>query len=43
MTDVELNQLTERIIGCTYRVGSTLGYGYLEKVYENALMVALTH
>ncbi|HMO27276.1 MAG TPA: GxxExxY protein [Tepidisphaeraceae bacterium] len=42
MTDAELNRLTERIIGCAYRVGSALGYGYLEKVYENAMMVALT-
>ena len=29
--------LTERIIGCAYRVANTLGPGFLEKVYENAL------
>jgi GxxExxY protein len=29
--------LTEQIIGCAYAVGNTLGYGFLEKVYENAL------
>ncbi len=32
-----LNNLTERIIGCAFTVGTTLGPGYLEKVYENAL------
>ncbi len=33
----ELNQITEKIIGCSYRVSNTLGGGFLEKVYENAL------
>jgi GxxExxY protein len=33
----EFNDLTEKIIGCAYRVGKTLGCGFLEKVYENAL------
>lgn len=32
-----LNGLSERIIGCAYKVANTLGYGFLEKVYENAL------
>jgi len=32
-----LNEVSERIIGCAYRVSNTLGYGFLEKVYENAL------
>lgn len=32
-----LNSITERIIGCAFSVGNTLGPGYLEKVYENAL------
>lgn len=31
--------LTERIIGCAYKVGNTLGRGFLERVYENALAV----
>ncbi len=30
--------LTERIIGCAYRVSNALGVGFLEKVYENALV-----
>ena len=40
-TDLDINKLTELVIGCAYRVGSTLGGGFLEKVYENALMVEL--
>jgi GxxExxY protein len=40
-TDLDINKLTEVVIGCAYRVGSTLGGGFLEKVYENALMVEL--
>jgi GxxExxY protein len=32
-----INQVTEVIIGCAYRVANTLGHGFLEKVYENAL------
>ncbi len=34
----ELNRVTERIIGCAFVVGNTLGVGFLEKVYENALV-----
>ena len=34
-------ELTERIIGAFYKVYNTLGYGFLEKVYENALVHAL--
>ena len=32
-----LDLLTEKIIGCCYTVATTLGSGFLEKVYENAL------
>jgi GxxExxY protein len=32
-----LNPLLTRIIGCGLRVAGTLGNGFLEKVYENAL------
>ena len=31
------NQWTETIIGCAFRVANTLGPGFVEKVYENAL------
>jgi len=34
---MELEQITEKIIGCAYKVSNTLGNGFLEKVYENAL------
>lgn len=33
--------VTERIIRCTYHVSNTLGSGFLEKVYENALAIEL--
>lgn len=31
------DDLTEKIIACAYQVSNTLGCGFLEKVYENAL------
>ena len=34
-------ELTGRILKCAFRVQNTLGCGFLEKVYENAMMVAL--
>ena len=34
-------ELTSQIIEAFYRVNNTLGYGFLEKVYENALAVEL--
>jgi GxxExxY protein len=37
-----LNEITERILRCVYRVANTLGSGFLEKVYENALAHELT-
>ena len=36
-----LDQVTEKIIGCVHQVSSTLGAGFLEKVYENALALKL--
>ena len=35
------SELTDKIIKAYYNVYNTLGYGFLEKVYENALMVLL--
>jgi GxxExxY protein len=35
--DLVLNRVTERIIGCAMVVSNTLGSGFLERVYENAL------
>jgi len=32
-------ELTEKIIRIFYRIYNKLGYGFLEKVYENAMMI----
>ena len=37
----EINRITEKIIGCVHHVSNTLGSGFLEKVYENALAIEL--
>ncbi len=41
MTEDELRALTERIIGCAFKVANALGCGFLEKIYENALVIEL--
>lgn len=33
----DVNEITQKIIGCAYTVSNTLGIGFVEKVYENAL------
>jgi GxxExxY protein len=35
--ELRLNAITEKIIGCAYRVANGLGCGFLEKPYENAM------
>ena len=35
-------ELTQQIIEAAFRVHKILGYGFLEKVYQNALMIELT-
>jgi len=37
MPSPDVNLITEKIIGCSYDVSNTLGTGFVEKVYENAL------
>jgi len=37
MSQSEMNELTEKVIGCAFAVSNALGCGFLEKVYENAL------
>jgi GxxExxY protein len=37
MQVLELNAITDRVIGCSFKVANTLGSGFLERVYENAL------
>jgi GxxExxY protein len=36
---VMINNITEKIIKCAFTVSNSLGVGFLEKVYENALAV----
>ena len=36
-------ELTEKIIKAFYKVYNTLGYGFLEKVYQNALLIELVN
>ena len=38
---MQIDELTEKAIGCAYRVHNELGAGFLEKVYENALRLEL--
>jgi len=41
MDDYKYSDITKEIIGAAYEVHNTLGSGFLEKVYQNALMVEL--
>ena len=36
-----INQLTEKIIACVFHVSNTVGSGFLEKVYENPMVIEL--
>lgn len=38
---MEPNDITQTIIGCAMTVSTTLGVGFVEKVYENALLIEL--
>lgn len=40
-TQLKEADLTDKIIKAFYHVYNTLGYGFLEKVYENALAISL--
>ena len=35
-------ELTAKIIDCAYKVHKKLGFGFLESVYQNALMIELS-
>jgi GxxExxY protein len=37
--DTKYKELTEKVIGIFYKVYNNLGYGFLENVYENAMMI----
>ena len=36
---MEYKELTEKIIGCAYRVYNKMGFGYLESVYEKCMLI----
>ena len=36
-----MNRLIEKVVGAVYEVANTLGAGFLEKVYERALVAEL--
>lgn len=36
-----IDEVSEKIIGCSFAVGNRLGCGFLEKIYENALVIEL--
>ncbi|MDO8704306.1 MAG: GxxExxY protein [Sulfuricaulis sp.] len=38
---LEDKELTEKIIACAFRVHQQLGAGFVEKVYENAIIIEL--
>lgn len=40
-SDYKHAELTEKIIGAAYTVYNALGWGFLEKVYENAMFIEL--
>ncbi len=41
-TNTPINDpVSEKIIACAYKVYNTLGFGFLEKVYENSMAVEL--
>ena len=40
-TKILHSNVTEKIIEAFYKVYNTLGYGFLEKVYENAMRIEL--
>ncbi len=41
MSNYKHSDITEKIIKCFYKVYNNLGYGFLEKVYENAMFIEL--
>jgi GxxExxY protein len=38
---MKLKEITSQIIQCAFRVQNTLGFGFLEAVYQNALIIEL--
>ncbi len=34
----DIDKITEKVLGCAYKVSNALGIGFIEKIYENALV-----
>lgn len=41
MNPLAHKEITEKIIGCAFRVYNSMGFGFLESVYENCLLIEL--
>jgi GxxExxY protein len=38
---MEINEITEKVIGCIFKVSNSLGSGFVEKVYRNATFIEI--
>ena len=38
---MKYKELTEKIIGCAYKVYNKMGYGFLESVYEKCMLIEI--
>ncbi len=38
---VEYKDITEKVIGCAYKVYNKMGFGFLESIYEKCLLLEL--
>ncbi len=38
---MEYEQISEKIIGCAYKVYNKMGFGFLESVYEKCLLIEM--
>jgi GxxExxY protein len=38
---VQYEELTDKIIGCAYRVYNRMGFGFVESVYEKSILIEL--
>ena len=38
---MQYGEITEKVIGCAYRVYNKMGFGFLENVYEKCMLIEL--
>ena len=38
---MEYKEITEKVIGCAFKVYNKMGFGYLESIYEKCLHIEL--